>query len=56
MSNIFGKPETECSYLDGASETWYIVHKTAFTLPYPVDTVSNRAGRPEKEDSRLEEF
>ena len=56
MSNIFGQSETECSSLDDASETWYIVHKTAFTLPDPVDAVSNRTGKPQKENSRLEEF
>ena len=25
MSNVFWKAKTECSYLDGASQTWYII-------------------------------
>ena len=29
MSTVFWKPKTECLYLDGPSQTWYIVHKTA---------------------------
>ena len=39
MSNVFWKPETEYSYLDGASQTWYIVHEIGFTLPYSVGGV-----------------
>ena len=29
---MFLEAKTESSYLDGASQTWYIVHKTALVL------------------------
>lgn len=56
MSTVFWQAKTGRAYLDCASQTWYIVHITHFTRPYPVGAVSNRTGRPEKEDSRLEEY
>ena len=33
MSNVFWKAKTECSYLDGASQTWYIIDTFAWQDP-----------------------
>ena len=46
MSNVFWKPKTKRLYLDSASQTWYIVHKTAFTPPYSIGAAYNRAPYP----------